>query len=391
VKLASVPLALALVTAACGSDDSGSSTTQAPDGTEAADSADAANASSGDLEGALAGVCPDTVVIQTDWFPEAEYSATYELIGDDYTVDAQKKTVSGTLVASGGIDTGVQVEVRSGGPAIGFSPVHSTMYTDTDITLGFTSLDASATFYDDQPTIAVVAPLDKNPQIIMWDPETYPDATSIADLSDQGVTMNVFVGNAYMDVLVNEGIVEGSLVDPSYDGSPARFIAEEGAIAQQGFASTEPYAYQNDFAEWAKPVAYELIHDAGFEGYAQPLGIRSGALDELRPCLELLVPIIQQAAVDSLNSPERSRALIVDAVLQMDDFWVYDEGVATYAIETMRELGLVSNGPDGTIGNFDIDRVQKVIDQMVIVDLAPSGLTADDIVSNEFIDPSIGL
>jgi hypothetical protein len=203
--------------------------------------------------------------------------------------------------------------------------------------------------------------------------------------------MNVFAGNAWMDVFVNEGLVDGDLVDPSYDGSPARFIAEGGTIAQQGFASAEPYTYENDFEEWARPVAFELIHDAGFEAYTQPLGIRSGDLEELRPCLELLVPIIQQASVDSLNNPERTRAMIVDAVIQMDDFWVYGEGVATYAIETMRDLELVSNGPDATIGNFDTDRVQAVIDQMITVDLAPAELTADDIISNEFIDESIGL
>jgi hypothetical protein len=391
VKLVTVPVALALVMAACGSDDDDGATegSEAPAGTDAPTGTDGGGG--GDLEGALAGVCPDPLVIQTDWFPESEYSATYQLIGDDYTVDVERKTVTGSLVASGGVDTGIDVEVRTGGPAIGFSPVHSTLYTDTSIHLAYTSLDASATFFEDQPTIAVVAPLEKNPQIIMWDPETYPDAQTIGDLSDQGVTMNVFAGNAWMDVFVNEGLVDGSLVDPSYDGSPARFIAEGGAIAQQGFASNEPYAYENEFEDWGRPVAFELIHDAGFEAYTQPIGIRAGDLEELRPCLELLVPIIQQAAVDSLNDPERVSALIVDAVEQMDDFWVYTDGVAAYAIETMRELELVSNVPDSTIGNFDPDRVQAVIDQMVAVDLAPADLTADDIMTNEFIDESIGL
>ena len=203
--------------------------------------------------------------------------------------------------------------------------------------------------------------------------------------------MNVFAGNAWMDVFVNEGTVESSLVDPSYDGSPARFIAENGAIAQQGFASAEPYTYENVFEEWGKPVDYELIHDAGFEAYTQPLGIRSAELETLSPCLELFVPIVQQATIDAIESPDRSNAIIIDAVEQFDDFWVYDEGVATFAVETMKELGLVSNGPDSTIGNFDTDRVQQAIDQMIAVDLAPADLTAEQIVDNQFIDESIGL
>jgi hypothetical protein len=265
------------------------------------------------------------------------------------------------------------------------------MYTDTSIHLGYTSLDASATFYEDQPTLAVVAPLEKNPQIIMWDPETYPDVQAIADLKDENVTINVFAGNAWMDVFVNEGVVNADQVDPSYDGSPARFIAEGGAIAQQGFASAEPYTYENDFADWGRPVAFELVHDAGFEAYTQPLGIRTADLEELRPCLELFVPIVQQATVDNMNDPSRAHGIIIDAVEQFNDFWVYGEGVAQFGSQQMLELGLVSNGPDDTIGNFDEARVQAVIDQMVAVELAPADLTAADIITNEFIDPSIGL
>jgi len=390
VKLASVPIALALVVAACGSDDGGSSSegTDAPTGSGAPAGTDAP--AGGDAEGVLAGVCPDLMVIQTDWFPESEHGALYEMVGEGYTVDIPKKTVTGPLMASG-VDTGIDIEVRTGGPAIGFSPVHSTMYTDTSITMGYTSLDASATFFEDQPTISVIAPLEKNPQIVMWDPETYPDVTSIADLSTEGVTMNVFAGNAWMDVFVNEGSVDGSLIDPSYDGGPARFIAEAGAIAQQGFASAEPYTYENDFADWGKPVAYELVHDAGFEAYTQPLGIRSADLEELRPCLELFVPIVQQATVDNMNDPTRAHGIIIDAVAQFDDFWVYGQGVAEFGSQAMLDLGLVSNGPDDTLGNFDEDRVQAVIDQMVAVDLVPADLTAADIVTNEFIDESIGL
>lgn len=392
VKLASVPVALALVMAACGSDEDSSSSSDATESTEATEATEDSSGGDGGAtaEGALVDVCPDPMVIQTDWFPEAEHGALYEMVGEGYTVDIEKKTVTGALVA-GGVDTGIAIEVRTGGPAIGFSPVHSQMYADESIVMGYTSLDASATFFEDQPTISVVAPLEKNPQIVMWDPETYPDVKTIGDLSTEGVTMNVFAGNAWMDVFVNEGTVDASLVDPSYDGSPARFISENGAIAQQGFASAEPYQYENEFADWGKPIGYELVHDAGFEAYTQPLGIRSADLEELRPCLELFVPIVQQATIDAIENPDRSNAIIIDAVAQFADFWVYGEGVAAFAVDTMKELGLVSNGPDGTIGNFDTERVQAVIDQMIAVDLAPADLVADDIINNEFIDESIGL
>jgi hypothetical protein len=53
--------------------------------------------------------------------PEAEHSAVYQLMGPDYTVDANRKRVS-RLLDIDGHDTGVKVEVRADGAAIGFTP-----------------------------------------------------------------------------------------------------------------------------------------------------------------------------------------------------------------------------------------------------------------------------
>ncbi|MFM7757266.1 MAG: ABC transporter substrate-binding protein [Actinomycetota bacterium] len=368
--------AAALLVAACGGDDG--------------DSGSGDGSSGG--EGSLAADCPATIVIQTDWFPESEHGALYQMVGADYTVDTEKKTVKGSLVDSEGNDTGVDIEVRTGGPAIGYSPVSTTMATDDSITMGYISTDDAAFNYDTIKTLAVVAPLEINPQIIMWDPETYPDVKTIADLGEAGITLNVFAGGSYLDVFVAEGVVSEDQIDPSYDGSPARFISEGGKIAQQGFASAEPYQYKNEFTDWGKDVAYQLIHDAGFEIYAAPLAIRADDKEELSSCLSKFVPIVQQAAIDFVEDGARANAIIIDAVEQFADFWVYSEGVAAYSTETQLELGLVGNGPDSTLGNFDFDRANKVLEQMSNAGLSvPADLKAEDIYTNEFIDSSIGL
>lgn len=360
--------------AACGGDDGG----------------DSEGASGG--EGSLSGVCPATIVIQTDWFPESEHGALYQMVGSDYVVDSGKKTVKGSLVDSSGSDTGVDIEVRTGGPAIGFQPVSATMASDDSITMGYISTDDGAFSYDSIKTLAVVAPLEINPQIIMWDPETYPDVESIADLGEAGITMNVFGGGTFLEVFVAEGVVSESQIDPSYDGAPTRFIAEGGKVAQQGFASAEPWQYENEFTEWGKPVKYELIHDAGFEIYAAPLAIRAEQKDELSDCLKLFVPIVQQAAIDHITEPARANAIIIDAVEKFADFWVYGEGVAAYSVQTMKDLGLVGNGPNSTLGDFDFGRANELLEQMKSAGLSvPADLTAEDLYTNEFIDTSIGL
>jgi len=378
---------VALVVAACVAPPAGSGN----EGAAAPAATTSAGESAGEAAGSLAGVCPDPIVIQTDWFPEAEHGALYNLVGEGYTVDTDRKVVSGPLVASGE-PTGVTLEVRTGGPAIGFQQPLKQMYVETDITLGYVSTDEAIFGAQDTPTIAVMAPLEKNPQIIMWDPATYPDVKTIADLGKTEAIVNVFAGGTFIDVFVSEGILSADQVDPSYDGSPARWVASGGAIAQQGFASAEPFTYQNEIAEWGKPVAFQLIHDAGLELYSQALAVRKADLETLRPCLEQLIPIVQQAVVDYAADPGRANAIIVDAVAQYKDFWVYNDALAEFSVKTQLELGLMGNGPDSTVGNMDLDRVQGVIDKMAASGIeAAADLQAGDIVTNEFIDEEIGL
>ena len=340
----------------------------------------------------LKGVCPATIVIQTDWFPEAEHGALYELMGADYKIDLKKKVVSGSLIGTKGAKTGVNIEIRTGGPAIGFAGPSAVMATDPSITMGY-DYTGSASLWNKLPLIQVVAPLEKNPQMIMWDPATYPDVKTIADLAKKGVTINVFA-KSVMSFFIADKIVPDNLVDPSYDGSPARFVAANGKIAQQGFASAEPYSYKNDIKAWGKDVAFQLFFDAGYQDYSQTLGVRPTELAKLRPCLKKFVPMVQQAAVDFIKAPDRANAIIVDAVAQYKDFWVYSKGLADFSVAKQKDLGLVSNGPDKTLGNFDIPRVQKFIDLMVksgdYKDV-PAGFKAETMVTNEFIDPKIGL
>ena len=88
----------------------------------------------------LRGICPDPIVVQTSWFSQVEHFVAYQLLGRGYTVDAGRKRVTGPLVAHGA-DTGVRIEIRAGGPAIGFQQVSAQMYADRSITLGMPAGD----------------------------------------------------------------------------------------------------------------------------------------------------------------------------------------------------------------------------------------------------------
>jgi hypothetical protein len=343
----------------------------------------------------LAGICPETVTFQTDWHVEAEHGVLYNLVGDGYEVDAAGLRVTGALVSKGQ-DTGVKVQIREGGPAVGFTSPPSLMYQDPSILLGFVSTDLAIQLSGTFPTKSVVAPFNINPQIIMWDPATYPDVKTIADLKATGAKVRYLDGAAYMDYFTATGILDKKQVEGSYNGLPADFVADGGKAAQQGFATSEPYYYQNVLPEWSKPVAYQTIHEAGWTAYAQSLGGTPENIAKYTDCLKLLVPIIQQSQVDYVTDPSRANALILDLVTQYNDGWLYVAGQADAAVELGLANGMISNSPDGTLGSFDMDRVTAFIASAVPIyettgEKIKEGLTAADIVTNEFIDPTITL
>jgi hypothetical protein len=375
-------LALALLAAtACTSNDNGGG------GSAGSTAAPAAVAQS------LKGVCPDPVVVQTSWFPESEMAAPYQLIGPNPQIDKAHKKVTGPLVI-GGKDTGVKIEVRAGGPATGYEPTAALMYQDPKITLGMAASDELIQYSAKQQMLAVVTPLDVDPQIIMWDPATHPDWHIIADIGRTDEKVLYFEGNTFMEYLVGTGILRRSQVDGSYDGSPSKFVASGGKIAVQAFATNEPYLYEHEVKAWGKPVAFQLVFDTGYPNYPTVLGIRPDQKDKLAPCLKKLVPMLQQAQVDFMTNPKP----VIDLLMRLTDEykggWVYTRPNAEFAVAQMKKLGIVANGNDKTIANFDMNRINKLvqIDKPIFEGqkkpLKPN-LTGADIATNEFIDPSI--
>ncbi|MEU9246089.1 hypothetical protein [Streptomyces sp. NPDC048385] len=342
----------------------------------------------------LAGVCPKTVVVQVDWEPEAEHGPLYNLVGPGYTVDTGKKRVTGPLV-TGGKDTGVDIQVRAGGSAIGYQTVPSQMYVDKSITLGTVTTDLAISASVKQPVTAVAALMKKSPQVLMWDPATHPDWKTIADIGKSNAKVVYVDGSTYASLLVDKGLIKKSQLDGSYDGAPARFVSNPG-IAQQGFATAEPYIYQHEVTAWKKPIKYQLLADVGYNVYPESLSVRSGELKSLSPCLKKLVPILQRSAADFAAKPSATVKLISDLVQQYNTGWVYSEGTGTFAAGQMVKLGILGNEADGSLGGFDMKRVASALKTFTpLVEQSGAkvkpGLSAQDLATDEFIDPSIGL
>lgn len=332
-------------------------------------------------------VCNSTVAVQTDWFPQAEHGGLYELLGDDYTVDAVAGTTTGPLTFRGAA-TGVNLQIRAGGPFLN-SPVVTEMFLDDSITLGYVGTDVAVSRYAETPTLAVFNALAINPQVILWNKALHPTAATISDIAKEVEAVSVYSFGPYVQYLVNAGIIDAKKVDANYKGD---FALATRDIAHQGFATSEPYRYRT-LESGAINMAYQLVHDAGWTSYPQNLAINKLRLEELRPCLTALVPIMQQAQIDFVGDPERTIATIVDVVTQLNTTWSQTPELARYAVDTMNQLGIIGNGMTTTFGDFESPRIDNFIALATPI-LREQGLTipdvqASDLATNEFLDSAI--
>jgi hypothetical protein len=339
----------------------------------------------------LASACGSTVVVQTDWFPEPEHAALYQLAGTKGTTDKAKGRYTGTIGK-----TGVKLEIRAGGPFTGFEQPIQQMYQDKSITLGYVNSDEAIRNSKNFPTVAIVTPLEFSPQILMWNPQKLK-ISKFPDIAKSNAKVLVFEGGVWVDYLIGKGWVKKGQVDTSYDGSPTKFVAADGDIVQQGFATSEPYLYEHDIKQYAKKVKYLLIRDSGYQPYPEPIAVRKADLNSKAACWKQLVPLIQRAQVAYMKNPTPVNNKLIEIDKTLAQFWQLTKGGNTYNTATQKKLGIVANGPNCTLGDFNLPRLQKTINQLKPIYKTQNvktfneNLKSSAIASNRFINKSIGL
>ena len=211
-----------------------------------------------------------TIVIQTDWNPEAEHGHLYELLGADSTIDAGKKSVSGPLMLERRVHRRQRRDpLRRPGDRL--PDRDAARCTPTPTSPSATSpptrpSQLSAEHARPRPSSRRWT---KNPQMIMWDPATYPDVKTIADLGKTGAVVRYFGGSAYMDYLIGAGILPSDQVDGSYDGTPAELRRRRRQGRPAGLRlGRAVHLRERGHRPGASRSSYQLIHDAGYPIYA---------------------------------------------------------------------------------------------------------------------------
>ena len=359
-------------------------------GAEPSDDSDSAAADADEAVAAppasLADVCPSPIIIQHDWYPDYTHGPMFQLAGPDGEID-------GNGYYTNEIEPGVTIQLRAGGPAVGYQPPSSLIYQDPSILIGMVSTDNMLGSSASAPVVGVVSPIAVSPIGLMWPADVY-DFESVTDIAESDATVLVFGASAFVRWMTGTGLVREEQLDGSFDGSPSRFVVE-GDLVQQNFITNEPWLYQNEIEDWGgQPIDFLVMSESGWEAYpgVGSLSVRPEVLEEEADCLEVLVPRIQQAAVDFANDPSEAMQSIVEFAPQMGSTLSLSPGLQEWAASVMKERNFFQNGPDGAAGSFDLDRLARFHASFAPILEAQDvevGVGPTEMATNRFIDPSI--
>ena len=123
--------------------------------------------------------------------------------------------------------------------------------------------------------------------------------------------------------------------------------------------------------------------------------VRADRLEELSPCLELLVPMLAQAWVDFFADPDPIANALISLNAEYNTYWELSTGINDKAKEMFAD-GIMANSPDGTYCSMDEGRVNGLIEILKpTFDNRgieyPDDLSAATVVDNSFCAGAPGL
>ncbi len=305
--------------------------------------------------------------------------------------------------------TGIKMEIIAGGPGDNYEPEPTVLYSGNPVVkvtpdLGMGSLDTVIQLSKKFPAVGVVALQEHDPLVYISDPKTFPNLSTISDLiaaTKKGAHIYVSsLQDAYVQYQISKGVPESAYIG-GYSGDLAKFATGNGMIIQQGYATSEVYNLEHNTPAWDKPVDFAFMRNYGLNDYDEVVEVAKSKYSAMKACLSKLVPMIQQASVDYIEHPQ-----VVNQVLAKFNsggfgasYWSTSLGYSKAAVARMLKYDIVGNseGGKGPIGMINLSRVSQNISQLVPIYAKESsttyqpGITASQVATDSFIDPSIKL
>ncbi|MBM3954791.1 MAG: ABC transporter substrate-binding protein [Planctomycetes bacterium] len=277
----------------------------------------------------------EPVVLQLNWFPEAEHGGFYTAaIGGHYAAQ------------------GLAVEVRPGGRAIRVAGelasgrVQFAVANAEDVVI-FRSQGADV--------VTVMTACQHHPRCILTRADS--GVTSFADLGRKGMTLQVQQGHAFVEFMRSKGVLTGVKEVP-FTGGVALTVGDS-SFAQQGYVYSEPLlARQKGVA-----ITTLMVSDLGFDPYSSVL-VTTGKLVRERPDL---VRRMVTAAIAGwrgyLADPTATNARLLEVNPEGVTRPMLEEGVAI-----LRGLCLPGDMPVDELGTMTAERWDRLLEQMTALD-----------------------
>lgn len=350
----------------------------------------------------LKGVCPNPLIVQTNWLPEADHGALYELIGSGGTM--KQYSYEGPLGS-----TGINLQILSGGPGDANLPTAATLYSGNPV-VGVTpdlimdSMENAVMLSKKFPTVGVMNLQDHDPQVLIYSPAKFSNLSTIGALKKavkQGAKFYVSgLSYAYVQYLIAKGVPSSAFIG-GYSGDLDKFATGQGLIVNQGYADSEPYLLAHDTPAWgSKPIKEVFIYKLGLNDYPSTIQVRADRLKAMSACLTKLVPMLQKAVVDYFAHPATvNHVLAKFNPTYSASYWTTPVAESNWADRVQRADDIVGNSDNGTgpVGGFDMSRLEQMTKTLVPIFGKESPgtfnpeVTAAAIGTNQFIDPSIRL
>ena len=302
------------------------------------------------------------VVFGTNWLAQAEHGGFYQAVAD------------GTYAACG-----LDVTIQPGGPQVNNRALM--IAGKVDYHMGGNLLEAFSAAQEGIPIVAVAAAFQKEPQVIITHPgkaETFEDLKNLEKIliGDQGYA------SFYQWMKAAYGFTDEQR--EVYTFNPAPFIANEN-WGMQGYLSSEPYFVAKETG-WEPDVF--LIADAGYSTYSTLIETMADTVANKPEQVTCFV----EGSIKGWYNYLYNDNTAANEMIKKDNPEMTDEAIA-YAIEKMKEAGIVDSGDTETmgIGAMTEAKVKDFFDKMVEAGVVAADLDWSATINTSFVNKGVGM
>ncbi|MEO0542411.1 MAG: ABC transporter substrate-binding protein [Pseudomonadota bacterium] len=312
---------------------------------------------------AFAGGHLEKFVFGTNWLAQAEHGGFYQSVAD------------GTYAACG-----LDVEIQQGGPQVNNRAL--LLAGRIQGHMGGNMLEAFNAVAEDIPVVVVAASFQKEPQVLMTHPDQGLDTwESLLDAEEYILGDAGF--QSYYQWMIKEFGFDAAKRVP-YTFNPAPFIANPKS-AQQGYITSEPYAVIQEAG--FEPNLF-LIADFGFDTYSTTIEMMAPYMEENPDAVKCFV---EGSIKGWYNFLYGDNAAAVE-LIQADNPDMSDDKVK-FAIETLKEYGIIDSGDTETlgIGAMSEERMNSFYAKMVEAGVIADGIDISKSYTLEYVNQGLGL